>query len=375
QFKFNESNKGRFYYSFDNITYTPLAPEFELKYTYDFFVAPRFGLFNFATQSLGGYVDIDWFTTEETFTEDTFYDGSFAGYSEAALTPVALNTDVSNLTMLMGTNKTVRMLATFGDGRTEDVTTRVQVENTNPGVIKFVNGQLIALKEGIADITATFEGALGNPVTAQFQVTSTLFPLTNELFNARIFGEGTFDETNKKLTLTQYGFGGWEYSNGMNLSNYRFLVIKLKQRPASNVDISFRIFDQPSYWTTCTMYDWKALSSSEGKTLQVDLQNMNRPVSDSSEERVEVNLSRIYRVGFWVSANTSLYIDDVYLDGIIDDTAINDVLLDSYDPNEIVDVYSIMGIKMKSKVMRKDATNGLPTGIYIVGRQKVVIKR
>jgi hypothetical protein len=373
QFKFNEANKGRFYYSFDNVTYTQLAPEFDLQYTYDFFVAPRFGIFNYATQSLGGYVDVDWFTTEETFTEDTFYDNSFAGYSEAALTPVSLNADVTNLTMLMGTNKTVRMLATFGDGHSEDVTTQIQIENSNPNVIRFINGQLIALKEGVADITATYEGALGNQVTAQFQVTSKMFPLTNELVNPGIWGEGSFDETTKKLTVTQYGFGGWEYSNGVNLSNYRYLIVKLQQRPASNVDVSFRIFDQPSYWATCAMYDWAAESSSDGKTLRVRLQTMEKPVSNGSDEMVEVNPSQIYKVGFWVSANTSIYIDDVYLDGIIDDTAIDDVFLDKYDPNEIVDVYSILGLQLRNKIARKDATVGLPTGVYIVGRQKVIV--
>jgi hypothetical protein len=350
-----------------------LGAEFVLRYTYDFFVAPRFGIFNYATQSLGGYVDVDWFTTEETFAEDTFYDNSFVGYSEAALTPVELNTDASDLTLLMGTSKTVRITATFGDGHTEDVTTRVLVENTNAGVIKFVNGQLIALKEGVADITAAFEGALGNPVSVQFQVTSKMFPLTDELVNARIWGNGSFDETNKKLTVTQYGFGGWEYSNGVDLSNYRYLIVKLQQRPASNVEVSFRIFDQPSYWTTSAMYDWGSEASSDGKTLRVRLQSMDRPVSDNSDERVEVNPACIYRVGFWVNANTSLYIEDVYLDGIINDTAIDDVHQDSYDPNEIVDVYSIMGLKMRSNVARKDATIGLPAGIYIVGKQKVIV--
>jgi hypothetical protein len=101
---------------------------------------------------------------------------------------------------------------------------------------------------------------------------------------------------------------------------------------------------------------------------------MDRPVSNDSEERVDLDPSHIYRVGFWVGANTSLYIDDVYLDGIIEDnTAIDEVHQDSYDPNEIVDVYSIMGLKVRDKIARKDATIGLPAGVYIVGRQKVVV--
>jgi hypothetical protein len=201
-----------------------------------------------------------------------------------------------------------------------------------------------------------------------------MFPLTNELVNPKIWGDGSFDETNNKLTITQYGFGGWEYSNSVNLSNYKFLVVKLQQRPASNVEISFRVFDQASYWTTSAQYDWASESSSDGKTLRVRLQDMDRPVSDGNEERVDLDPAHIYRVGFWANANTSLYIDDVYLDGIIDDTALDDVFPDKYDPNEIVDVYSIVGLKVRSKVARKDATIGLPTGIYIAGRQKVIVK-
>jgi len=32
-----------------------------------------------------------------------------------------------------------------------------------------------------------------------------------------------------------------------------------------------------------------------------------------------------------------------------------------------------MGVKLRTKVVRKDATNGLPKGLYFVGRQKVMV--
>ena len=42
--------------------------------------------------------------------------------------------------------------------------------------------------------------------------------------------------------------------------------------------------------------------------------------------------------------------------------------------NPIVDVYTIMGIKVRSKVERSQAVTGLSPGIYIVNRQKIIVK-
>ncbi len=42
--------------------------------------------------------------------------------------------------------------------------------------------------------------------------------------------------------------------------------------------------------------------------------------------------------------------------------------------NDRVDVYSVSGVKVKSGVLRLDATEGLPAGIYLVGGKKVAVK-
>ena len=51
----------RFYYSFDNETYTRLGNELHMQFNLSVFTGNKFGLFNFATKELGGFVDIDWF--------------------------------------------------------------------------------------------------------------------------------------------------------------------------------------------------------------------------------------------------------------------------------------------------------------------------
>ena len=56
--------------------------------------------------------------------------------------------------------------------------------------------------------------------------------------------------------------------------------------------------------------------------------------------------------------------------GMLND--IKDVVIE--DPKELVDVYSIDGVLLRRNVARINATNGLAKGIYIVGKEKVLVK-
>ncbi|HEY9123765.1 MAG TPA: glycoside hydrolase 43 family protein [Bacteroidales bacterium] len=51
-----------FYYSFDNKNWTPIGAEFKMIFDYrKFFMGTKFALFNYATKTIGGYVDVDFF--------------------------------------------------------------------------------------------------------------------------------------------------------------------------------------------------------------------------------------------------------------------------------------------------------------------------
>ncbi len=68
------SNKVNFFYSLDDIKYLPLGEEFTMQFRLSIFCGNRYGLFNYATQKLGGYIDIDWFrvTQEPLFTRNIY---------------------------------------------------------------------------------------------------------------------------------------------------------------------------------------------------------------------------------------------------------------------------------------------------------------
>ena len=82
--------------------------------------------------------------------------------------------------------------------------------------------------------------------------------------------------------------------------------------------------------------------------------------------------SKVYIVSFWASSVGTIDINDMYLTNNTDysrpTTDINDIETDSN-----VDVYTISGVKVRSNVLKADATKNLPAGIYIVGHKKIVV--
>jgi beta-xylosidase len=55
----NKTDKAYFYYSLDGKTWTPIGSTLKMSYTLPHFMGYRFGLFNYATKTTGGYADFD----------------------------------------------------------------------------------------------------------------------------------------------------------------------------------------------------------------------------------------------------------------------------------------------------------------------------
>lgn len=358
------TSKADFYYSTDNSTYTKFGSTLDMQYKLTIFVGNRFCIFNYATQAIGGYIDVDWFSTEKDFTEERFYDNSFTGYSEESLSLKELKTEKTNISLLTGSTKSLIITAVYKDGHTEDVTLSSIYENTNPDVVTVKNGQMLAKANGTSTITVTYQGGMGEAKSLVLNVNSTYFPLTKDLFNPSIYGTGSFNETTKTLITGQYGFGGWQYSSGVNLSAYKYLVVKLGAVASGGA--SLRVFDESSYWSNPAMVD-----AGSNRTVVMNMSNINKNTTTT-----KLNSSHIYIVGFWSYGGSPIVISEAYVTNNSDyskPTGLDDVSIIPND-DDIVDVYTIMGIKVKSGVLRKDAISGLSNGFYIVGRQKVMVK-
>jgi beta-xylosidase len=52
-----------FSYSIDNTSFVKIGNDLTMKFNLKIFTGNKFSLFNFATNTIGGYVDFDWFKT------------------------------------------------------------------------------------------------------------------------------------------------------------------------------------------------------------------------------------------------------------------------------------------------------------------------
>lgn len=355
------TGKAKFYFSTDNVNYTQFGPEFKMEYDLSVFTGNKFAIFNYATKELGGYIDIDWFSTEPTFTEDTYYDPDFKGYSEESLTVshLEIDTDEDVLTLLTGSSRSITVSAVFMDGHVEDVTMAAAYKSSDESIVKPVNGRLTALRDGYAQITVSYQGGLGEPCSLSVGVSAQTFPFVNGLFNPSIWETGTFNEETHEIKVGKYGFAGWKYSAGIDLSAYKYCVAKLS---GQNTDgVSFRLFDIDNYWS-----DPSINSFNNDNLSVVKLGEMY------SEQNRKLDPSHIYIVGFWGFGNNPFVIEKVYLTNSDDLTDSIDEII--YDADEIVDVYTVTGILLRSSVRRAEAVDGLPDGIYIVGHEKIAVK-
>lgn len=209
----------------------------------------------------------------------------------------------NSLSIRMGDSKNFIVKAVYVDGTTRVVTSKSSVSSSNSAVLQVDNaGKMVAVKEGQAQVTISYTSAKG--VTKQLVLTVnviTPFPLTAAMFNSSIWEKGTFDEGTRTLVTGKYGFGGWEYANGLNLSAFKTLTIELGNDNQSSV--SFRLFDKTSYWTDPATYDFGS-----SRKVVVDLQNMK------DKNGLRIDPSHLYIIGFWSTGDKPIVIDKVLLD-------------------------------------------------------------
>ena len=61
----NRADTARFFYSLDGKSWTAIGSELKMSYTLPHFMGYRFGLFNYATKTTGGFVDFDYFRVSD----------------------------------------------------------------------------------------------------------------------------------------------------------------------------------------------------------------------------------------------------------------------------------------------------------------------
>lgn len=280
--------------------------------------------------------------------------------SVESTTMTTLSVPDESIDIMVGGTAVINLTATFQDGHTRDVTALADYEVSAPGVLKVDNGRLVALAEGIAQVTATYTDPQGNKQTVTFSIRSSFFPFASQYISTSLFSQGTYDASTRTFKPGQYGQMGWEYSGGADMSAYKYLVLKLKNT-ASGAHLN--IFTAGSIWSDCCATP----DFGSKKQIVVNLKTAKYTSGDKTGQAVDTKNIRI--VSFW-SNYGSIVVDDMYLTNNSDysredATAIQEVV----NGGALIQtpIYDLGG-------RRIDTPNAIRSGIYIQNGRKIIRK-
>lgn len=279
-------NSCKFYYSYDNVKYKEFGKGMSMRFTLKIFSGQRFYLFNYATKDLGGFVDIDWFSTEPEYSEEMFYgEGVLHNYTIEDATATDLKISQNEFYLMPENKAAFNITCTMKSGMVANVTNACTYETSCPGVAIIQGNKVVGVGVGDTEVTVTYTDLTGGKVTTTFIVHCSYFPLSTEAIDPSIQGKGTFKLANGIGVLKPgaRGMGGWHYQNGINLKDKaKYLVVKLNA--SSLAKPSLLLIDQN---------DPKAESFYE-----LDLTGLKEATLDLEEASKVIDLSRIYYVVF-----------------------------------------------------------------------------
>ncbi|UKK62680.1 family 43 glycosylhydrolase [Prevotella communis] len=363
-FNYNTS-KTKFYYSLDNKTWSALGGETSMGFNLSVFVGARFGLFCYATSALGGgSADFDWFSTEEDFDEDALYQPFTRPLDESMFTATQLAPAATSMYLKIGALYAPRITATFKDKHTENVSSQVTYESSNPENVEIVNGQLRGLKQGSSVITASYTDILGNNLETSFTANGTYFPLGQDDVKV-LKGSGTYTEKNHIFVPNKNGRIGWSYDTPIDISEFRYLVIKLISLTTATPNFGVIICPKISNV-------WYASELARNKVTVIDLQSARYTTAVKKNQPLDLtNIASISLTSDGTTATAKIYVSEVYL------TNENPVGIDEVEvtpDSEMVNVYTLGGQLLQTGVNRSEAVKQLPAGVYVIGKKKVIIR-
>ena len=233
--------------------------------------------------------------------------------------------------------------AIFQDNHKEDVSNAVTYSSND---FVFENGALSPKFEGSGTVEYSYSDFLRSltKITAQLDVK--FFPLKKD--NITTFkGTASFNEADSSFVMKSASQIGWRYDTGADMSDYNYLVIKLKE-PLLKATCSIRLYAQNN--TSSSIYYNKVIGKDDTQ-ICIDLNNLKK-----------IGSNHINIVSFYSNATGTIKIGDIYL-SMEEPSGIENV---SCDNNKVQVVYDLQGRRMSGK--------GLRGGLYLKNGKKVFIK-
>lgn len=362
------SSKAKFYYSLDNKTWTAIGGETSMSFNLSVFVGARFGLFCYATNGTmgGGSADFDWFTTEDGFDEDALYQPFSRPLDEKMFTATKLTPAAASVDLKIGSLYSPRVTATFMDKHTENVSSQVTFLSESPDTVEVYNGQLRALKQGPSEITASYTDILGNTLETSFTANGTYFPFGQD--DVKIIMDptktATYTEKNHIFQPGKNGRVGWAYDKPIDISEFKYLVVKLRIVPSTNVSV-----------VVCPNVSsvWHISDTFKTKQFVMDLQNATYTSTKYKDRALDLTKIASISLSCDGSGTGKIYVEEIFLSN--DDQYVPSGIAEvATTPQTKVNVYTLAGQLIQKGVSRNEATKSLPAGVYVIGNKKVIVK-
>ena len=228
--------------------------------------------------------------------------------SRGPLAGIELSGAGETLEISQGSSRNIAVKAMYADGTVEAVTADAEMNVADPEIASVTRSGIVAKLNahnvGATVLSVSYTSPDG--VTESVEVKVVVkeidpFPLTDAEFNPSIWEQGSFDQTTRTLITGQYGFGGWEYPDGLNLSSFSKITVELGNDNDSAV--SFRLFDKTSYWSKPATYDF-----GNSRKIVVNLHDMK----DETGEKISPD--HLYIIGFWSYGGKPIIIDRITLE-------------------------------------------------------------
>lgn len=332
------NNSCKYYYSYDGKKWSTAGVTMTMRYTLDYFVGQRFYLFNYATSRLGGYVDFDGFTTEQSWEDETaLFGGDEAVDTPAKVKMTSLAMEEEAVEMMVGNVKALDVTMTDESGKKWDVSSFCTYEISNQNVAKVSGGRIVTMENGETDIVAIFTDVEGKTATAKMHVKVMNFPMTKEALNPSLIGTGTLTTSSRfcSLTTAKNGLSGWRYTAGVDWSAYKYLVVKLVR--IATCSPSIRIYDADD--TSAEPY---VCEIGKEKSVVIDLHSMKNASGG------KVDPSHVFLAGFSSTGESAMYLSEIFLsnDGETDATGVASPFSSSVREGARTDFFGVDGRRL-----------------------------
>ena len=273
-----------------------------------------------------------------------------------------INMDMPNkdLEVQIGKGQKLELMATFEDGHTEDVAYMAKYEIENTEVADIKDGEVRGLSQGCTEVKAIYTDPVGKVSSLSFTLNSTCFPFSEEFIETALFGNGTYREAARAFFPGENGQMGWKYTYGLDMSGYKYLVLKLDK--VQKVGACIMLYTENNIWSDCCQYP-----VGEEVLVAVPLHDITYTSGELQGEPVDV--SHVMIVALYAGQGGVIDVDDMYLTNNEDysSDAVSVFSVKSKTSKADGIVYDLSGVRM-------NGTDNLPKGIYIKDGKKFVVK-